>query len=112
MERNLRSYVTRPEIDKASALKREDLLAVANRREKVAWERSADLARSNDALRRVINRLAREPSLSAFLGFLLLGIATGLGCSTATFTTYDPSTNSFESAANFHDGVVADVGPM
>jgi len=86
--------------------------AIAREQEIAAQERVAELAKANDIMRRTVNRLAMEPNLDGFLGFLLYEIASQLGADTAVITTYDSSTQQLRIAALFSDGKLDALDPM
>ncbi len=75
-------------------------------------ERAAELAKANEAMRRAVSRLAVEPNLDSFLGFLLYEIATQLNTDTAVITPYDPSTAQMWIAALFSNGKLTPLDPM
>jgi signal transduction histidine kinase len=89
-----------------------DQLAIARGQEKAAQARLAELVKANDIMQRTVNRLAIEPNIDGFLGFLLYEIALKLGTDTAVITPYDPSTSQLRIAALFSDGQLTPLDPM
>lgn len=63
--------------------------AVSQERERAAQERVAQLALTNDALTRTLDRLASESSLDAALGHVMVAITQQLGAVSAALWLYD-----------------------
>jgi PAS domain S-box-containing protein len=69
-------------------------------------QRVTELAKTNQALRNSIDRLAADPDLNSFLGYVLLEINQQLNLDMASLRLYDPVTEALPLALEIEQGQV------
>ncbi|MBD2103957.1 GAF domain-containing protein [Leptolyngbya sp. FACHB-261] len=97
-----------------AALHRKQLVErLIEERARAAEERSAELAKANEALKRSLNQLAEDSDLDSFLGHVLLEITQQAGASRGYVFLFNATANTLElhlsvNAGRVHLGAVAD----
>jgi signal transduction histidine kinase len=69
-------------------------------------ERVADLVKTNQALKNPLDRLAADPDLNSFLGYVLLEITQQLSLDIAVLWLYDPVTQTLPLELEIEQGMV------
>ena len=81
---------------------------VAREREQAAQQRAAELAQSNELLRRVNERLAHETNYRSVLGLLLAELSSLVGNDSAAIFAFDPSEDSLRFLLGFENGSIVE----
>jgi signal transduction histidine kinase len=78
---------------------------------KAEQNRVLELAKSNDAMRRSINWLARDPDMNAFLGHLLQELAAQFDAQDAQIFLYNPHARTLQTLVGFADDEITFFPP-
>lgn len=82
--------------------------AVAREREKAARNRAAELSRTNQVLKQVLDVVAIEPNLDKVLGHLLCSITQQLGSRSSALWLLNGSSGRFTVSLSYSDGKIID----